>query len=238
MIPALILPVIGRLDLFDRLVASIDEPVGRMVVIDMTADGIGALGANADIACLHRSIGYPGAINLGIGLTPEAPWWLFASADIAFGPGDLREIASLMEVDDEPCVVTGDRRDSRLLRWTYGAVNRAAVERVGLPDEWTFHPIYFDDDDYERRCRLGGVEWIEYNGSILHGEDGTVGSTTIKSDPAAAAGNARTFAMNRDAYAAKWGGLPGHETFATPWNLPVPLSFTRPDPAARAARTW
>lgn len=231
MVPVLICPVVNGLDLFHRMLASIDEPVDRLVIVDATPDRNVEVEGALYIRPLC-SIGLAGAINIGISQTPDAPWWMFTSHDLVYGPGDLAEIAALVEEDTTPVFVTGDRRDARLLRNAYGAVNLAAIDAVGLLDEWAFGPLYYDDDDWERRCRLGGVEWIEFNGQIQHAR-----SSTIR-DPRAAAGNARTFPMNAASYVEKWGGLPGAERFATPYDLPVPLSFVRPDLAGRAARQW
>jgi GT2 family glycosyltransferase len=218
-IPAIIAPVISRVDLFWRMVASVDEPYGELVVVDQAAS--------------MKPIGYAGAINFGIGQTPGAPWWLFVSGDVTFGRGDLAEITRLIESASGPAFVTGDRSDDRLLRCAYGAVNLAAIEAIGLFDEWAFYPAYFEDDDWEHRCRLGGVEWIEYNGHIEHER-----SSTIRSNPQWAERNRETFALNLQNYIKKWGGAPGSETFSTPYDLPVPLCFIRPDPAGRALRKW
>lgn len=232
MIPVLICPVVNGEHLFRRMLASIDVPVERLVVVDMTpAQDLDVPGARYIRPLI--SLGLAGAINAAILQTPDAPWWMWTSHDLVYAPGDLAEIAALMDMDAGPAFVTGDRADDRLLRNAYGAVNVAAIEAVGLLDEHAFYPLYFDDDDWERRCRLGGVEWVEYNGNIAHDR-----SSTIR-EGAAAAGNSRTFPMNHDAYVAKWGGPPGREVYTTPYGIPgCPLSFTRPDPAARAARLW
>lgn len=232
MIPVLICPIVNGVDLLRRMLASVDEPVERLVIVDMTPDRSVDVPGALYIRPLI-SLGLAGAINAGIMQTPDAPWWLFSSHDLVYGPGDLAEIAALVAIDDAPVFVTGDRLDERMLRNAYGAVNRAAVEMVGLFDEHAFYPIYYDDDDWERRCRLGGVDWVEFNGMIAHDR-----SSTIK-DPLAAAANARTFPLNRARYIEKWGGAPGGEQFTTPYGIPgCPLSFTRPDPAGRAARLW
>lgn len=230
MIPVLIAPYISRPDQLARMLDSIDEPVGRLVIVDQSQDGLPKTSGSVIRPLIP--LGYGGAINAAIGQTPDAPWWLFVSGDVTFGPDDLAEIVELM-ADPAPCFVTGDRADDRLLRCAYGAVNLAVIEVVGLFDEWAFYPAYFEDDDWERRCRLGGVEWVEYNGNIEHER-----SSTIRSNPQWAARNQETFAMNRRSYIAKWGGAPGSEPFVTPYGLPVPLCFTRPDPAARALRRW
>jgi GT2 family glycosyltransferase len=179
------------------------------------------------------NLGFAGSINAAIGQTPEAPWWMWAGDDITFGTGDLANIATLITDARGPRVVTGDREDERLLRFAYAALNREAIDAVGLLDEWTFYPAYFDDDDYEYRCRQGGVEWVTYNGQIAHER-----SATINSSPALAAENLRTFPENAERYRAKWGGPPGSETFSRPWGRPVPLSYALVDIAGRASRRW
>lgn len=237
MIPVLVIPIPRVIDLLPRLFDSLDEPIGRIVVVDNTPNHDLDLPWDVEYIRPILPLGYPGGINAGISQTPEAPWWLFASYDIAFGKGDLRRIAEIMAEASGPRVVTGDRADSRMLRWAYGALNAETVRQVGLMDEWTFYPIYFDDDDYERRCHLAGVEWVQYNGEILHGMHGE-GSVTIREDATASAANGRTFPLNMDAYIAKWGGRPGAEWFDTPWDLPVPLSHTVVDTKSRAERRW
>src|SRR5574338_1221643 len=196
MIPVLIVPVLNRWDLARRMLASVDEPVGRTVIVDNGQ--IGMRHPGAEHVRPITNLGFGGGINAAIAQTPDAPWWMWAGIDVEFAPGDLREIANRMDTRS-PRVVTGDRRDERLLRFAYAALNREAIEAVGLLDGWTFYPAYFDDDDYEYRCRLGGVEWIEFNGQMRHQR-----SATINSDAALAAANARTFPENAQRYIAKW----------------------------------
>lgn len=230
MIPVLVCPVVGDFDMAERMLASVDHPVGRVVIVDNSLTGWESR-SGLPISYIRPilGLGYPGGINAGISQTPDAPWWLWCSADLTFGPGDLGRVATMMGAATGARVVTGsDRR----LRFVYGAVNAECVRRVGLMDEWSFYPIYYDDDDYELRCRLAGVDWLRFDGGMSH-----AGSATI-ADPGHGAANGRTFPMNRDAYVAKWGGPPGAERFSTPWDLGVPLSHVRPDPAARAARRW
>ena len=227
MIPVLICPVLARFDLLERMLASIDHPVGRVIVVDNGLTGWQREGV--EVIRPITGLGYPGGINAGIMQTPDAPWWAWTNDDIEFGPGDLAHVAEVMDMAGGPRHITGtDRR----LRNAYGAMNAACVDAVGLFDEWAFYPIYFDDDDYEYRCRLGGVEWLTYDGTIQH-----AGSSTI-SDPHMARENSRTFQLNASRYMAKWGGLPGHESYSRPYDRPVPLSYTAPDIAGRAMRMW
>lgn len=230
MIPVLIVPVLANWDLGRRMLASVDVPVQRTVVVDN-----GRIGMRGDFETIRPilNLGFAGGINAAIAQTPDAEWWMWSGVDVEFGTGDLTNIAHLMEDARGPRVVTGDRSDERLLRFAYAAVNRECIEAVGLLDEWSYYPAYFDDDDYEYRCRQGGVSWVTYNGQIRHER-----SATIRTDAAAAAGNARTFPENHARYVAKWGGPPGSERFSRPWDKPVPLSYAPVDIAGRARRMW
>jgi len=234
MIPALICPVVSRFDLLEAMLDSLDHPIDRLVIVDNSLSGYTARKPEVVRRVQYirpiLPLGYPGGINAGISQTPDASWWMWVSNDLRFGPGDLAAIAEHMEPARVPRMVTGsDRR----LRNAYAAANRDCIEAVGLFDEWTFYPIYFDDDDYEYRCHLGGVEWMTFDGAISH-----AGSMTINSDSVMAAANARTFSENRERYVAKWGGPPGSEQFVTPWNRPWPLSYAPVDIAGRARRIW
>jgi hypothetical protein len=230
-IPVLIVPVLDRWNDAAAMLATVPDSGGRVVVIDNDQSG-SELGSPCEYIRPLINVGFSGAINAAIAQTPEAPWWMWASVDLRFAAADLTNIAHLMEDARGPRVVTGDRADERLLRFAYAAINRDAIEAVGLLDEWSFFPIYYEDDDYERRCRLGGVEWVEYNGQISHQRSATI------SAPVRERANAVTFPENGRRYAAKWGGPPGSERFSRPWDLPVPLDYTRPDIAGRARRLW
>lgn len=239
MIPVFIAPTISRFDLLERMLLSVDEAVGRGLIVDNSLTGSAKRSA-ARAGCGREwraftppfgSLGYPGSINFGIVQTADAPWWLWCSNDVVFSPGDLAAIAKLMnEAGDSPRVVT--------YRFAVGALNRACVETVGLFDEWSFWPLYFDDQDFAVRCHRAGIEVIHEQFGITEGADGFASSLTINSDAHLAAANARSYALNEAAFLAKWGGPPGGEQFASPWNSGLPLWATRPSPAGRSARSW
>lgn len=230
MIPVVIAPVISRFDLLERMLDSIDVPVERGLIVDNARSGYIARPGWQVLAPPFTGMGYTGAINAGIAQTPDAPWWLWASNDVIFGPGDLTAIADLMAAAEGPRLVTHG--------FTWGALNRECIEAVGLFDEWSFWPIYFDDTDYLNRCVLGNVDWIIYEGAIQHGADGHDNSLTVKSDVRFEDANNRSWALNRQAYIDKWGGPPGRETFSSPWNSGLPLWAVKPDPLGRIARAW
>lgn len=228
MIPVVITSTMNRPDLLDRLLGSLDVPAERVLVVDNGRTGYQREGV-AVMAPPFQSLGWPGTLNFGIMQTPDAPWWLLVNDDAWFEPGKLELLCSEMGTE-EPVIHHHE--------WTSVALTRAVVERVGLFDEWSFWPLYFDDTDYARRCFLAGIPVIE--GAWCREGEGDVdqhGATT-RSDPALATANHRTWQLNRQAYVAKWGGPPGRETFTTPWGRDVPLWATKPDVDGRTARAW
>lgn len=228
MIPAVITSIMNRPDYLDRLIDSIDVPVERGLIVDNGRTGYQRDGWTV-MQPPFRSLGWPGTLNFGIAQTPDAPWWLLVNNDAYFEPGMLAHLVAGVTTQERPAVLHHE--------WTVVALPMAVVERVGLFDEWSFYPLYFDDTDYARRCYLAGVEVIE-GPWCLEGDDGDQHAGTTRSDPELARANNLTWALNRAAYVSKWGGPPGRETFDTPWNQGLPLWATKPDPWGRLARTW
>jgi len=205
MIPVLAFPVIGRFDLLERAIASIDYPVGKLLIIDNSPLGLGdAASLPAVVTRPPSNLGFPGSVNHVIKTHPAAPWWAIANADIVFGPGDLARLDEAMT--SHPGGWVG------IVDWRVFGLSAAAVERVGFFDE-NFHPCYCEDADYEYRCTLAGVPWGAIPGTTTHER-----SVTIK-EAHYAARNAQTYPANRAYYYAKWGGeLRGGETFTTPFD--------------------
>lgn len=233
MIPVMICPVISRFDLLDRMLASIDVPVGRgLIVNNALTDHKSNVGPEwRTFSPPFGSLGLPGSINFGVMQTFDAPWWLWASNDLVFGPGDLAAITAMMEqAGGEPVMVT--------YRFAVLALNRAVVETIGLFDEWSFWPLYFDDSDLARRASLAGIPILHDKWGIREGADGFDHSVTVQSDEQLGHANNRSWQHNERAYVAKWGGRPGAETFDTPWDSGLPLWATRPDLDGRRERAW
>jgi hypothetical protein len=240
-IPTLITSIMNRPDYLDRLIDSIDVPVGRGLIVDNGRTGYPAPvrtfltpeGQHDEHWAVMQppfaSLGWPGTLNFGITQTPAAPWWLLVNNDAWFEPGKLALLCERMAAQEAPAVLHHE--------WTVVALPLGVVERVGLFDEWSFSPLYFDDTDYARRCALAGIA-VEEGDWCLEGDEGRQHAGTVRSDPELARANNLTWVLNRAAYVAKWGGPPGRETFDTPWNQGLPLWATKPDLWGRMARTW
>lgn len=213
-IPLLSIPCISRPDLLARCIASIDHPVGRLVVIDNSPTGdLRAVVETSvprwvddwHVVVPAANLGVAASWNHAIRTAPGLPWWCIANADTELAPGDLERLAAEMAQPGPRWVgMNGD--------WRVFGLSQEAVQRVGLFDE-NYAPVYCEDADYERRCDLAGVPWYFIRGGATH-----AGSATI-ADPRYAAANARTYPENRRYYRAKWGGdLRGGETYTTPFD--------------------
>src|SRR6478609_1560237 len=95
-IPVLIVPILNQPELLYRMLKSIDHPVDRVVVID---NGDVVLDLSEDepwgqlrIVRPGHNLGVAASWNLGLRVTPQAPWWLIVNHDLEFGPGDLARL--------------------------------------------------------------------------------------------------------------------------------------------------
>jgi GT2 family glycosyltransferase len=115
-----------------------------------------------------HGLGLVGAWNLIVKTTPLAPYWVLVNDDAWFEPGALAKIAEQADpnalsfpdiVPDWSCIVLGER----------------VVDKVGLYDE-RFYPLYFDDNDYERRIDKKGIEIKRIQAKVHHDNSSTIKS--------------------------------------------------------------
>lgn len=93
-------------------------------------------------------------------------------------------------------------------------ISRDAFVDVGHFDS-VFTPAYFEDNDYHRRVLLADRK--AYN--VLAAKFYHYGSQTQNSKHKGIV-TSDMFVANRQRYADKWGGIPGSETYKTPYNDP------------------
>lgn len=217
MIPVLAVPVL-RPDLVAGMLASVDVPVGIVIVID---NGGAADVPGAHVVHLPANLGVAASWNLAMRLTPRAPWWAIVNDDVTFSPGDLAALAHAM-ADPEPRLVT-------LCGFSAFGINRGALRAVGWFDE-SYHPAYVEDCDYEYRCKLAGVPIVPLARDTRHRNSSTI------EIPRWGRANERTQPANIAYHIAKWGGAPrGGEVWAVPFNGARALY---PDPDRLADLAW
>jgi GT2 family glycosyltransferase len=190
MIPVIGFATLKRFDLAERLIASIDYPVEHLVIIDNSGTGEW-VAPRSEFVKHHWHIRVPyglglvGAWNLIIKATPYAPYWLLVNDDAHFAPGALQIVAS--EVDTEAL----NFLDINPL-WSAVVFGEGMVDKVGLYDE-RFYPLYFDDNDLERRVRHHGVPVKTIEAVVHHDNSSTLNSGYQNVNQKSFAANMRLF---------------------------------------------
>ena len=194
MIPALIVPILTGPGLLYQMLATIDYPVGDLIVIDNGhAVELDRLGDNGMVGRWHlitmpANLGVAGSWNLGIKSAPLAPWWLIANHDVEWPAGSLERLADA----SSPERVT---LSAAIPPWCAFTIGEDVINKVGLFDE-SFHPAYFEDRDMEDRCRNAGIEIRSTDINVTHAN-----SSTLRDGYQEA--NARTYGANYTYYQAK-----------------------------------
>ena len=242
MIPILAIPHLNRPDLLRRCVASIDHPIGELVIIQNGRDEdihINDLKWMLPaIPCLRlHHIQTP---NLGVGsswnyvmLAFSAPYWMFVGNDIEFHPGTLARMDEAAgEHHRDYAIFYGNQGHGMFIQTVRGTRN------VGLYDP-NLYPAYNEDCDWSWRLHLTGEKAFQVgDATATHGTAEMPGSCTIHSDRKMRDENHRTHGNNNLYYVRKWGGVPGREIFRSPFNQggsPAAITF---DPTLRDKNIW
>lgn len=173
MIPVLGFLTYSRFDLAQRLLDSIDYPVENLVIVDNSGrrefiPKKPDLVENLWLIQLPHGLGYGGGLNLIVKSTPFAPYWVLVNDDAWFEPGALEKIARKVDTDAINFL-------SVMPKWSGFVLGEGAVLKAGLFDE-RFHPIYFEDNDYERRLQAAGVEAKFIFSALGHDNSSTLAS--------------------------------------------------------------
>ena len=88
---------------------------------------------------------------------------------------------------------------------------KSVFDKIGYYDV-NFYPAYFEDNDYNRRCGLAGIDCgLVHSAQFLH-----YWSRSIYEGGLASLNSVR-FNINRSYYREKWGGGVGNESFKLPF---------------------
>jgi GT2 family glycosyltransferase len=205
MLENLIVPVLNRYDLLQRMLDSVDVPVDHLLVID---NGTGAdLTFNDNfrkvtVLDLPANQGVSGSWNLGIKSFPYAHRWFIVSNDVVFEPGALEMLAQARR---DEITLAGDPP-----HWQAFALGDEAVNDIGLFDESLF-PAYFEDNDYMRRAEFVGVNIRRLDLKLRHDN-----SSTIKAGYQEK--NAKTYIKNESYYQSK---IDSNDYTAGGWSLEI-----------------
>jgi GT2 family glycosyltransferase len=173
MIPVIGLATLNRFDLASRLLNSIDYPVEHLVIVNNSGNKSWRpkkpdLVENLWHIEVPFGLGLVGAWNLIVKSTPHAPYWVLVNDDAWFEAGALKTIAQKAKSD------TLNFLDI-VPSWSAIVLGQKVVETVGLYDE-RFYPLYFDDNDYQRRIENAGFVIHHLPAKIHHENSSTLQS--------------------------------------------------------------
>ena len=209
MIPVLGFATLSKFDMAQRLIDSIDYPVEHLVIIDNSGKKEFSpiiptdLIKNVWLIQVPHGLGANGAWNLIIKSTPHAQYWVIPNDDSWFEPGALQQIAKNVNLDAFNFVDVNPK-------WSCVIPTEGSVGKAGLWDE-AFHPIYFDDDDYEWRMTKLGIPFHYIDAKVNHDN-----SSTLKSGYDER--NSVTFRRNRSLHLSK---KVAEDTGIRGWSLKV-----------------
>lgn len=187
MIPVLGFATLTRFDLAERLLRSIDYPVENLVIVDNSGKQVWKPRKPASVKRMWHiqvpyGLGLVGAWNLIVKSTPYAPYWVLINDDAWFEPGALQTIADNVDTNALNFVHIEPQ-------WSCVVFGEGMVQKVGLYDE-RFYPLYFDDNDLERRVDQAKVPKVVIPAAVNHENSSTLHSGFTNH-------NARSFAANR-----------------------------------------
>ena len=207
-LPLLGIPILNRIDLLERLLASIDHPVQTLAIVDNSGNGTGSLAPELaalserphpwintiEIARPFSNLGVAASWNLILRAFPQAPVALLVNNDVVFTPGVLSEALELLDpITPQFLPLLPD-----VAAFSAFLITAPTWNRIGLFCE-DFHPAYCEDLEYRDRLREDpGISWVDspsIQGPMQAANPGR--SATIASDPVLAAANQRSFQVNR-----------------------------------------
>lgn len=207
-IPVIGFAVLSKFGLAEQLIRSIDYPVQHLVVINnsgtktwqpMKPKWVENLW-HVEVPC---GLGANGAWNLVIKSTPYAPYWVLPNDDCEFVPGALAAIAK----HADPAALNFVQINEP---WSCPVIGERVVLEAGLWDE-AYYPIYFDDNDYERRIRAAQIPIKQIPAQVAH-----AGSATLHSGFQTP--NTTTYARNQNLFQHK---IATNDYSAYGWQLAI-----------------
>jgi hypothetical protein len=171
MIPAMIVPVLIRHDLLDRMIQSINYPIKDLVIIDNGPQFGYEPSWNNWVHKIHHikipyNLGVASSWNLGIKVMPYSDYWLFSGFDNEWGGESLKMFHE--ESSPERLVLSNGAP-----KWTAFSLGWKVIDKVGLFDE-ALHPAYFEDNDYEWRCSYENIEIVNSYIPVAHDNSSTL----------------------------------------------------------------
>jgi len=213
-LPLLGIPILNRPDLLQQLLDSLDHPVETLAIVDNSGDNNGDTRSAPELRQLLDRLerhGHPlvGAVriarpfgNAGVAASwnlilrafPAAPVACLLNNDVRLVPGVLAAALGRLQADAPQFLplLPAPQQFSAFL------ITAPCWDRLGLFNA-DFHPAYCEDLEYRDRLRADpAVHWPEASElQQAMAAANPSNSATIASDPALAAHNRTSFALNR-----------------------------------------
>jgi hypothetical protein len=126
------------------------------------------------------------------------------------GPGDVADFGDALVIGSGAALGT-----SLSQALSCAAIGEAAIAKVGYFDQ-NFWPAYLEDNDYARRLGLAGLPHLGDTRTLLEHNR----SLTLRSGFRLRQRHTERWKRTREYYLRKWGGFPGSERFASPFDDP------------------
>lgn len=206
-----VMTYVNRPDLLMRAVVSMSDIAENLTIIDNSKDGIEDIFAPSKYIRPIYPLFFTQSINYALLEAKKSgcKFLLRQHSDAIAHPGVCLKVVEMARQ------LTKENRKWGVIFTVYdtlAAFNLDILEDVGLWD--TVFPAYYSDNDWFRRIKLAGYEFIESGLPMDH-----EGSAALFSDPELRFMNDQTFSLYGQYYERKWGGIPGKETFVKPFNL-------------------
>lgn len=172
MIPVMIVPLLTAPELLHRMIDTIDHDVEQLIIIDNGANveeqslQINPFIKRINLIRLPKNLGVAGSWNLGIKVSPFSSSWLICNFDVTWPAGELERFANIVNSND--LILSAGQPE-----WCVFSLGENVVDTVGLFDE-RFHPAYFEDNDYIRRCQRNNISVIYSDIYVNHENSSTL----------------------------------------------------------------
>lgn len=213
-------PTLNRYDLVHKLIASAEE---GSLVPDRYAivDNGGSLELNLPPEVMRKVHLWRPGTNIGVAaswnyfLKTFPDYIIISNDDIEVGRDAIKNMVQTAE--DNPYAPFFCIASSGINAWSFFLERKISLEIIGEYDE-TFWPAYFEDNDRFYRYKLAGFDAIRAENIEFHHFNG--GSSTLKQyTPEQERRHHEYFRRNQEYYTDKWGGMPHHEIFKSPWGI-------------------
>jgi len=206
-IPLLGVPILNGPELLERLLASLDQPVHTLAIVDNSSGNAAVQSVLTRLEAeghpqvervrVARPFGNQGVAaswNQILTAFPELPWALIVNHDVVFAPGVLAQLLAVVDPAQPQWLplLPGAAAYSAFV------LTALAWDRVGLFDE-SFYPAYWEDTDYRNRLDADPLVQQLEQGAWLAAMAAAnpSGSATLAADPALAEANRSSFQLNR-----------------------------------------